>query len=223
MTLLVSYTYSHSLDDAPYSGTIQNPYDLASQYGSSDFDVRHRLVTSFTYELPFGAGKPFGATLNPAARHAISGWQVNGIFVYQTGNPFTVTTTKDMSNTGASSTGTYANRAPGVDIHLPHPTPTAWFNTAAFNDVLPAGTYAFGNSGRNILAGDGVVNFDFGLYRRVQVTEKAQLELRAELYNLMNHPDFAAPTANVEAAGFGQVTSTTSTSRETQFAVKLLF
>ncbi len=223
MTLLVSYTYSHSLDDAPYSGTIQNPYDLASQYGSSDFDVRHRLVASFTYELPFGAGKPFGATLNPAARQAISGWQVNGIFVYQTGNPFTVTTTKDMSNTGASSTGTYANRVPGVDIHLPHPTPTAWFNTTAFNDVLPAGTYAFGNSGRNILAGDGVVNFDFGLYRRVQVTEKAQLELRAELYNLMNHPDFAAPTANVEAAGFGQVTSTTSTSRETQFAVKLIF
>ncbi len=223
MTLLVSYTYSHSLDDAPYSGTIQNPYDLASQYGSSDFDVRHRLVTSFTYELPFRAGKPFGANLNPAARQAISGWQVNGIFVYQTGNPFTVTTTKDMSNTGASSTGTYANRVPGVNMHLPHPTPTAWFNTAAFSDVLPAGTYAFGDAGRNILAGDGVVNFDFGLYRRVQVTEKAQLELRAEFYNLMNHPDFAAPTSNVESGSFGQVTSTTSTSRETQFAVKLLF
>ncbi|HEV2274104.1 MAG TPA: carboxypeptidase-like regulatory domain-containing protein [Acidobacteriaceae bacterium] len=224
MTLLSSYTYAHSLDDAPYSGAaIQNPRDLAASYGSSDFDVRHRLVTSFTYELPFGTDKPYGSNLNSIAKGFISGWQVNGIFVYQTGNPFTVTTSKDMSNTGASSTGTYANRLPGADIQVAHPGPAKWFNTAAFSDVLPAGTYAFGNSGRNILTADGTVDFDFGLYRRVQTTESTQLELRAELYNSMNHPDFTAPSANLEASSFGRITSTTSTSRETQFAVKFLF
>ena len=221
MTLLASYTYAHSLDDAPYSGFLQNPRNLPSQYASSDFDVRQRFVASFTYELPFGAGKPLGAALEPVVRQAISGWQVNGIFSAQTGNPFTVTTTKDIANVGLSST--YADLVPGQDPHAGGSTPAHWFNPDAYTDDVPAGFYAYGDAGRNTLYADGLVDLDFGLYRRVPLYERLQAELRAEVYNVLNHPAFSTPTTNVESTSFGTVSTTNSTSRETQFAVKFLF
>ena len=225
LTLLSSYTYSHSLDDAPYSGFIQNPLNLASQWSSSDFDIKHRSVTSFTYELPFGSGKPFGASWKSVPREAISGWQLNGIFSFQTGLPFTVTTTKDIANVGLSST--YAQLVPGQTPARANPTPNLWFNTAAFTDVLyPTNTtpvYAYGNSGRNLLRQDGVNNLDAGLYRRVVVHREMQLQFRFEAYNILNHPSFGAPTANVESTSYGTVSTTTSNARQTQFAVKILF
>jgi hypothetical protein len=222
MTLLASYTYGHSLDDAPYTGALQNPQNIASQWASSDFDIRHRFVASFTYELPFGTGKAIGSRLNALSRQLISGWQTNGIFVFQTGVPFTVTTTKDISNTGLSST--YANLVAGKNPHVAHPSPTKWFNTAAFSDTMVANTYAYGTSGRNPLAADGVKNIDFGLYRRFQTVRHTQLEFRTEVFNLLNHPNFSAPNTNVEGgSSFGAVSSTSSSNRQTQFALKVIF
>jgi hypothetical protein len=220
MTLLVAYTYSHSIDDAPYTGTLQNPQNLSSQYASSDFDVRHRLVTSFTYELPFGRGRAFGANFNRAFGALISGWQANGIFVYQTGIPFTVTTTKDISNTGASN---YANLTRGQDPFAYPRTASKWFNTAAFNDINPAGTYAYGTSSRNMLTTDGPVNLDLGVYRRINFVRETYFQFRFEVYNTLNHPTFSTPVANVEAGNFGQVTSISNSPRQTQFAVKYIF
>lgn len=221
LTLLASYTYSHSLDDAPYTGFIQDPRNLASQYASSDFDVRHRFVGSFTYELPFGAGKPLGAGAETVVRQAISGWQANGIFAAQTGNPFTVTTTRDIANVGLGTT--YANIVPGQDPHAGGSTPNHWFNPDAYTDVVPAGVYALGNAGRNTLYADNLVNLDLGLYRRVPIHERFQTELRAEVYNVLNHPSFSAPTTNVQSTSFGTVSATNSTARQTQFAIKVLF
>ncbi len=217
LTLLVAYTYSHSLDDI---GSLQDPYNLPASYASSDFDVKHRLVSSFTYELPFGKGKPFASHINPVASAAISGWQMNGIFVYQTGIPFTVTTSKDISNTGASN---FANINPGVDPHVSSPSALEWFNTAAFNDTNPAGTYAYGTSSRNLLRSDGPVNLDLGVYRRVNVYRETYLQFRFEVYNLLNHPTFSSPVTNFEAGNFGQVTSISNSPRQTQFAVKYVF
>jgi hypothetical protein len=214
LTLLVGYTYSHSLDDAPYSGSLQNPQNLPSQYASSDFDVRHRLVASSTYELPFRhSGNRFANSL-------IGGWQANGIFVYQTGIPFTVTTSNDISNTGASN---YANLVPGQKPSLADPIPTRWFNTSAFNDVEPGGTFAYGTAGRNIIASDGPVNLDLGIYRKIAFIRETYFQLRAEVYNTMNHPTFATPVTNVQAGNFGSVTSTSNNPRQTQFALKYNF
>ena len=217
MTLLIAYTYSHSLDDV---GSIQDPRNLPSQYASSDFDIRHRLVGSFTYELPFGRGRALVSNHNRILEAAISGWQANGIAVYQTGTPFTVTTSKDISNTGASN---FANLVPGQNPFAGTHTPLQWFNTAAFGDTLPANTYAYGNSGRNMLRSDGPVNLDLGVYRRIPFVHETAFQFRAEFYNVLNHPTFASPTANVESASFGQVSSTSNSSRQTQFAVKYLF
>ncbi len=223
LTLLASYTYSHSYDDAPYSGSIQfaNPLSLMSEWAPSDFDIHNRFVTSFTYELPFGAGKPFGSDSGKLTRAFISGWQVNGILVLQSGLPFSVTTSKDISNTGLSSQ--FANLLPGIDPNVSNPTPAHWFNTSAFSDAEPAGTYAFGDAPRNLLRSGGIDNLDFGLYRHLRVTEGSQVEFRAELFNIFNHPDFAAPTANVESPSFGTVGGTTEASREIQLALKYIF
>lgn len=221
MTLLASYTYSHSLDDAPYSGSLQNWRNLPSQWASSDFDIRHRFVTSFTYELPFGKGRAIGANLGQVPSHLISGWQINGILVAQTGTPFTVTTSKDLANVGLSST--YANLVPGQSLKVANPSPTKWFNTAAFTNTEPAGVYAYGNSSRNALNSDGTNNLDFGLYRRIPIHESMQAEFRAEIFNLLNHPSFGTPTTSVDSTAFGAVSTTSSTSRETQFALKVLF
>lgn len=220
MTLLLAYTYSHSLDDAPYSASLQNPQNLPSQYASSDFDVRHRLVASFTYELPFGHGRAIGKSLGRVPDAVISGWQANGIFVYQTGIPFTVTTSKDISNTGATN---YANLVSGQDPELGHPTAARWFNTAAFSDVVPSGTFAYGSSSRNMLYSDGPVNLDLGVYRRVNFVHETYFQFRAEVYNTMNHPTFSAPVTNVEAGNFGSVTSISNNARQTQFALKYIF
>jgi len=217
LTLLVAYTYSHSLDDA---SAIQNPRNLPASYGPSDFDIRHRLVGSFTYELPFGHGHALGANFNRAAEILISGWQANGIAVFQTGTPFTVTTSKDISNTGASN---WVNLVPGQDPNAGPRTPTHWFNTAAFTDTLPAGTFAYGNSSRNLLRSDGPVNLDLGVYRRIPFVHETAFQIRAEVYNVLNHPTFAAPTANIQSGSFGQISSISNSSRQTQFAVKYLF
>ena len=221
MTLLVAYTYSHSLDDAPYSGSLQNPQNLSSQYANSDFDIRHRLVTSFTYELPFGRGRDFGSNLGRPARLLISDWQANGIFVYQTGLPFTVTTSKDISNTGASN---YAQIRPGVDPNSGPRTPSRWFNTDAFTDtLLPSGSYAYGNSSRNMLRSNGPVNLDMGIYRRIPFIRETYFQFRAELFDFLNRTNFRLPVANVQAGNFGQVTGISNNPRQTQFALKYIF
>ncbi len=221
LTLLIAYTYSHSLDDAPYTGSLQNEQSLSAGYASSDFDIRHRFVSSFTYELPVGRSRRFASNYNGIVESAISGWQLNGIVSAQTGTPFTVTTSKDISNTGAAN---YAQVVPGVDPNIAKPSAARWFNTAAFSDtLLPAGSYSYGTASRNSLRADGPVDWDLGVYRRIPFVHETQFELRAEIFNLLNHPTFSAPTANVESGSFGTVTSTVGNPRQTQFALKYLF
>ena len=229
LTLLASYTYAHSLDDAPYSGAIQNFRNLASQWASSDFDIRNRSVTSFTYELPFGSGKPIGANLARLPRVAISGWQVNGILSFNSGLPFTVTTTKDIADVGLTSgSGGYANLVPGQPLYPATKTPLTWFNKAAFTNTaltgIPGGAaYAFGNSSRNMLTGGGYQDLDFGVYRNIPIHDRIHVELRAEVFNALNHPSFGIPTSSIDSSSAGAFSTTNSTARQTQFAAKVLF
>jgi hypothetical protein len=221
LSLLTAYTYGHSIDDVPGSGDgetgILDPHDLAGSKGNSTFDVKHRLATSFVYQLPFGEGG-IGAHAVRPVRAVISGWETTGILTLQTGSPFSVVTSKDISNTGA------ANRPFVVaSPALADPTATEWFNTAAFSLVEPAGTYAYGNAGRNILRGDGLKNLDFGLFRHFPISERVGLQFRAETFNIANHTNFGLPVNDASSSSFGQVTLTSTSSRDVQFGLKLLF
>jgi hypothetical protein len=201
LSFLASYTWSHSIDGASVffgSGanatTIfpQDNYKLAAERGNSDFDIRHRLSWSFTYEIP---------VLRSLPKLLGEGWQLGGILTLQTGQPFSVLTGKGLSGTGLGNDRPDLVGDPNAGPH----TVQKWFNTAAFVDNQPL---TFGDAGRNIVVGPGYRGFDFSVLKNMKLGEKANAQFRAEFFNITNHPSFALP-ANISAApNFGALFTT---------------
>lgn len=229
LALLSSYTYSKSLDDASNFFTSagdpnfpQDSLNLRAERGRSNFDVRHRLSTSFSYELPFGDGRRF-LNDNGFLSTLLSGFGFNGIVTLQSGRPFTVALLSeiDNSNTGRSTLGFGANDRPNVagDPRATGRTPERWFNTSAF--VFPA-FGSFGNAGRNILDGPGYQNVNASLLKNTRLGERINLQLRLEAFNLFNHPNFNLPDNFLGSPTFGQILSARDP-RHLQFGAKLLF
>ena len=223
---LVSYTWSKSIDDASnfFSSAgdpnfPQNSFDLRAERGRSNFDVRHRLSVSYSYDLPFGKGRKYFAN----SGWLLSGWQSFGILTFQSGRPFTVPLLSDIDNsgTGRSILGFGANDRPNVvgNPALGNPSPERWFNTSAFA-FAPPGT--FGNAGRNILDGPGYQNVNLSVLKNTRLGEDINLQLRAEFFNLLNHPNFNLPDNFPGSPTFGRITSARDP-RHVQFGVKLLF
>jgi hypothetical protein len=220
-TGLVSYTWGHSIDTVGQSfgggadGPLpQDPRDRANDRGSSPFDIRHRLTVAGTYVLPFGPG---GRWLNGGGAMAavLGGWQVNGLFLWQTGLPFTPTLAAATVNTG---TGSRPNRI--ADGALSDPTVDRWFDPAAFTTPPP---FTYGDAGRNILYGPGRVNVDLSAFKEFRVSGKVRLQFRAECFNLFNTPQFDLPNATIGAANAGTITGLVGTPRQLQFGLKALF
>jgi hypothetical protein len=212
---LVSYTYSHALDESTGSpGSVVNPYNIRADYGDSDEDIPSRFVASATYELPFKAKSLLG--------ELVQGWQLNTILQYYDGFPFSV----------SSSSGVGDGLTPRAQINgdgsLPsnQRTLAQWFNTPVFTNPA-AGTW--GNSGRNILQGPGTKNVDFSVFKNTHVPESKVLQLRAEFFNLFNTPQFNNPAASVGTTTFGKVSSAGTEplfqrlERQIQLAAKINF
>ena len=237
---LVSYTYSKSMDNG--SG-LRSPGDQLKpqqgdcwecENGRSVFDVRHRLTTSFLYELPFGTGRKYlsrGGVLNALA----GGWQLAGMLRASSGFPLTVTSGVDRSNTAHGYDR--PNAVAGVSPDLDDPSTSAWFNVAAFQ-MNALGT--FGNLGRATLTGPGVFSIDFSALKNFNFGGSKYIQLRIEVFNLLNTPNFADPNTNLAqsnwaAAGnnsiptpgsgaFGTINSIRGTvpMRQLQFALKFV-
>ena len=221
-----AYTYSHSLDNSSGTGPLvayQNPYNLAAYYGSSDFDLRHSLVLSQTYDLPFGRGQSHLAHASVPLDLLVGGWQINSIDSFQSGSPFTPTMATSNLNNGTGIQ--YPNR---IGSGKGNRSVLAYFNTADF--VAPA-PFTFGNSGRNILYGPGTTQFDTSLFKTIHFNEAGTryLQFRAEAFNVFNHPQFNNPNAQIGGSTAGRITSAGQpvlfqrTSREIQLAAKLYF
>ncbi|HYY58603.1 MAG TPA: hypothetical protein VE842_14820, partial [Pyrinomonadaceae bacterium] len=183
---------------------------------------RHRLSVSYSYDLPFGRGRAFLSDRGLVST-IVGGWQTNGIVTLQTGRPFTVALLPEIDNsgTGRSTLGFLGNDRPNVtgDASLNARTPEQWFNTAAFA-FPPRGT--FGNAGRNILEGPGTENVNVSLVKNAALSERLRLQLRAEFFNLFNHPNFNLPDNFLGSPTFGRILSAQSP-RHIQFGLKLLF
>jgi hypothetical protein len=221
LTFLSSFAYSKALDlgTTASSGTSpQDPRNLRAEWGPATFDARLRYVGSVVYELPFGKGRRWLRS-SPGWLDAVAGgWEATGIITLQRGSPFNVTTSKDISNTGGS------NRPFVVgNPHLSNPSILEWFNTAAFSNVVPGGGYSYGNAGRDILVGPGLQNFDLGLFKNYRLTERFGIQFRAEAFNALNHANFSNPTADANSSSFGQISSTSTSNRDIQFGLKVLF
>lgn len=219
--ILAAYTWGHAIDNGPssaaddgYDPGPQNPNNLAASRGNAGYDVRNRFAFSTIYELPFGKGKPL-LNNNRLGEAILGGWQLTGIFTAQSGLPITPILSYDPTNTGIIA---YPNRiASGI---LSNPTVQHWFDSSAF--VAPVG-FSYGNSGRNILRGPGFHNIDLGVSRRVGLTERLGLEIRAEAFNLFNTPQFGFPNNTVGVATTGAISTVINPQREIQLALRFSF
>ena len=202
-----SYTYSHSLDDASSAslgsqnqGDFRYQNDPRLEYGNADFDVRHRFVLSYSYELPFGKNKALWGGASGILNQIIGNWQVAGITTASTGNWFTPT---DIATNLSNSDGggfVFSAARPNV-VGDPNAKPClrgTLFNTCAFATNSVFGT--FGDANRNIIRGPGFQNWDISLFKIFPISEARRLEFRAEFFNAFNHlnPEFANPN-NISA------------------------
>ncbi len=230
LSFLASYTFSKSLDDnegdegfggGRGNGDAQDDNRPWLDWARSFTDARNRLVFSYIYELPVGKGKKFLNT-GGVANAVLGGWQVSGVTSFQSGFPFTVTSA-DYGNTGSATP-----RPDRTCFGNGAKTLTEWFDTSCFTSAPlaadnKANIFLFGNSGRNILSGPGLNDFDFMAMKRFNLGERARLEFRAEMYNMFNTPNFAYPATNVDGNAFGVISNTNGPAREIQFALKLSF
>jgi len=193
VALVAVYTWSKSTDDKSAAAGVGGTNAFAGHmdehnprldHGLSDFDVNQRFVTSFVYQLPVGRGKKFGGNMNKAADLAVGGWQVTGITTFQKGFPFSVLANDQFGL--LTSFTQRANLAPGCNPSG-HKSITQWFNTSCFTQPLAG---QFGTSGRNIIRGPGINNWDLGVGKDFKFTERVGFQFRVEGFNVFNHAQY---------------------------------
>src|SRR6266849_4991577 len=228
------YTFSKTLDDGDNMNTsvatnspafVANPLQPKADYGRASFDVRHAAVLNATYDLPFGRSKASGG--NPRMKKLIGNWQVSGIETLQSGLPFTPQLSYNPSNDGDTRNPVRPSWNPNFTSPVIQGGPSQYFNPNAFIQPLP-GTY--GNAGRNILQGPRLAQTDVSVAKRFAFSERLNLQFRAEFFNLLNHTNFNTPNPVVYSSASGGpsptagvITATSTTSRQIQLGLKLLW
>jgi hypothetical protein len=249
-TMLVSYTNAKLMSNTDTLtswleggttggvGGIQDWNNLQGERSLSSQDVPQRLVVSYVLDLPFGHGKRFASGLNGVANGVVSGWGLDGITTFQRGFPVKISWGGSDALTGAGlGIGSLRpDYIPGCDKNVSGSAVARvkeWFNTACFTAPsgnngsvnVPNNPWTFGNEPRvdASLRQQGVVNFDFAVFKRTTIMERLALEFRAEFFNIFNHPQFGPPNGTVTSSTFGQVTNTVNNPRLVQFGLKVVF
>jgi hypothetical protein len=192
-----AYTFAHALDNASSAslGSVNNG-DFQDQrypnlnYSNADFDVRHRFVFSYVYDLPFGHGRAFAGSASGVLNQIIGNWQMTGVASAATGNYYTATDINNVSGGDCGGTVGYYCSRPNLTGN-PNSQPCVagtLFNTCAFADNTNLGT--FGNAGRNIIRGPGYKTWDTSLVKQFAINENKHFEFRAEFFNVLNHVNY---------------------------------
>ena len=234
--------------------TLMNPFNPAQDYSLSGFDQRHTLVVNGAYKMPWDHLLSRGVT-----KAVLGGWAVNGIFSYGSGLPVDILSGFNSSKDGDTSNPDRPSLAPGYSNNpnsgvtqgntpgnpactvtvggvggggpaagQPLHTPSRWFDPCAFL-IPPSTTSNFGNLGRNTVIGPRLSNIDLTLVKMTALTERAKLEFRAEVFNLVNHANFGAPSNSISSSAHtyngnaGVISNTITDNRELQLGLKLLF
>lgn len=226
LSFVAAYTYGKALarqgaDYASgYIGELQNPLDRNAMYGPTADDITHRFTVSYIYQLPFGAGMPFGSGLKGVAGKLAGGWSVAGITTAETGFPVTPSIPSSNCNDSVMPNLCLPDRIGGPMIGG-NGVNSPRFDVSAFTwpskEGLPP---QFGNSALGLLRSNGSENWDLSLLKDTRITERFNLEFRAEFFNAFNIPSFGSPSSSLTSPLFGRTTSADS-GRETQFALKL--
>ncbi len=225
----VAYTYSRGMSDSigyygeggqagSQSAYWQNLFNRRAEWGPTYFDLKHNLVISGVYELPFGKGKTMGANWNRAFDSILGGWQFGGIFTAHGGFPLTIKTATDSSGTGQRSFRANVIGTPNDPHNI---GPGALFLDPTAYASPTAGT--FGNAGVGIVRGPGMTRMDASLGKRFPVGEHRSFELRGEAFNLSNTPIFLSPASQtITSTLFGQIRGAQG-ERNVQFLAKFNF
>jgi Carboxypeptidase regulatory-like domain len=238
--MLVSYTFSKLIDDVLASDTyegfpgetfsagyIQDAYNRRADRAVASFDTPNYLAINGNWELPFGKGKAFldrGGWSNAL----LGGWQLNGIFNIHSGQPLGLTTeTNTLYNYGAYSYSSNVQRPDynGGPVYTSGSVSSRvndYFNVNSFS--LPA-PFTYGNTGRLLpyLRAPGALQLDLSLFKEIPVRERLHLQFRAEVFNILNHPQFDAPNTVIGSPQAGVISDQVNTPRDIQLALKLLF
>jgi Carboxypeptidase regulatory-like domain len=236
------YTWSKALDDgdslnqttagnAP--GLVANPFDIRADWGPATYDVRNIGVMNTIYALPFGSAQAFANSFSGWADRVVGGWSVASIVTLQSGFPFTPQLSYNPSNNGDTRNPVRPFSNP--DFHGPVilGNPDQWFSPTAF--IAPPSALGFyGNLGRDSFTGPGLATWDFSVLKDTPIRERLTLQFRAEIFNLLNRVNLNTPNLIVftppsatnpsgVSGTAGAITSTSTSSRQVQFALKLLW
>src|SRR5579864_367627 len=235
LQFLATYTNSKSIDDSSVGGggltwlggslnnVLPNPWNHRAERSLSQFDISQVLQFSYIYELPIGRGKKLGSNMNPVLNAIIGGWQTNGIWRFDTGQPI-IPVLCSCDNTAIPTFGSQRpdqlaplKRAPGLNLNQYFANPDAL--------AVPA-PYTFGTAPKvlsNVRA-PGTRTGALSLFKEFSLAslrEGTRLEFRAEAFNALNHPQFAAPNSTVDSGDFGKITQQANSPRQLQLALKL--
>jgi hypothetical protein len=190
---------------------VQNVYDVKSDAGNAYYTPRHRFVSTFVYNLPFGRGQKFGGNVSRAANLFVGGWGITGVTLLQTGpwlTPYFPTKTADPSGTNPSQRSVNQQRpdcVAGKTGYLSNPTTGDYFDSTAF--LIPGSNIGrFGNCGVGILEGPGTATFSMSAGKTFQIGERVGVRYEAQFANLFNILNKDVPNMNVGASNFGAIT-----------------
>jgi hypothetical protein len=245
-----NYMWSHSINDGSIGGGESNAPENTScrlcDRGPSVYDIRHNLVVSAVYDLPFGRRKKFLAGEGLAGK-VLGGWQLSGIQTYHTGHPLTVTVDRSSSSLldGNSSSDQRPNLISGVPLIPTNQNPNNWISETYLPDGTPVTPFAgpadftWGSAGRGLIRAPITWQTDISLSKTARISERFRLQIIAQAFNVFNHDQFADPTVNISSNNFGLINSTVNynsnndsfapdntgsgTPRQLEFALKLIF
>jgi len=229
-----NYTWSKNLDlNSGLTGAqannqaqmILNRNDLRRDWGLSALNVASQGTVSANYELPFGRSRRWLNDVPKMESKFVSGWQVNAIGTFLSGFPFTPLIGTNRSGDGDTRNPDRPSLNPAFSGAIVTGNPNQWFNPAAF--VSPAAR-TYGNLGRGTLSGPGLADVDMSVFKNTSVTEKINLQFRAEFFNILNRSNFGPPNTTVFSGAAvspsaGLITTTATFSRQIQFGLKLIW
>jgi hypothetical protein len=235
-TILAAYTYSKLIANtdtltawlepggvAGGGGAAQDQNNIRLERALAAFDTPQRLVVSYVLDLPAGKGKKLLGNVSGLMDKLVSGWGINGVSTFQSGNPLGLTTSANLTNSFGG--GSRPNVTAGCNTGEPASAQQRlgqWFNTSCFSQ--PA-AFTFGSEGRTDphIRSQGIANWDFALFKDTAVTERVGLQFRAEVFNLANRVQFGNPGTALGVAAFGVVSSQVNNPRLIQLALRLHF
>jgi hypothetical protein len=231
LQMLATYTWSKSIDDSSVGGlswlagiwaNVQDPNNRRLERSVSSFDIPQVLGLSYVYELPFGRGKSLGGNWPGAINAILGGWKTNGILRFSTGQPLSLYLSQGQP------LPTYGSQRPNLTADL-EKTSNADFRTQYFANpdvVEKPAPFTLGNAPRTITSvrSPGVNSANLSLLKMFDLNmlvETMKLELRAEAFNALNHPQFCGPNTTIDSGNFGLVSSTCNAPREVQLGMRL--